>query len=114
MKPKKRNPKSGPSFSDKFLLGKKKAAAERQKRIDRAISKKESGVNLDKPGTMAQVAADPKDQAKMMRQNARQKAKSSRGRGGSRRAQKLFRNVNEMKVKNKSMFIDSEIEKKKK
>lgn len=114
-----RRKKANYGFFERNFYGRKKAADDRRKKIDRGIARLEDPER--EPSTTVIIAADPKDEAKLQRKSMKLKevnrrrtnrgtsARKGRGKGlGGRRSRKLQRAVNDMKVHNRKAFFEEQ------
>ena len=115
MKPKKR--KGGTTLLERTFYGRKKAASDRRKKIDRGVAKIKKG---EEPSRTVLIAKDAKDEAKLQRKEMRKDATLIRrkrrgvaarkpGKGlGARKVDRLQKKVNELKVNNRKKFFEEQ------
>jgi len=115
MKPKKK--KVGTTLLERTFYGRKKAASDRRKKIDRGVAKIKKG---EEPSRTVLIAKDAKDEAKLQRKEMRKDATLIRrkrrgvaarkpGKGlGARKVDRLQKKVNELKVNNRKKFFEEQ------
>ena len=115
-----RKKKGGTTLLERTFYGRKKAARDREEKIDRGIARLNEG---KEPSRTVNIAADPKDEAKLQRKKMRldavirrrsnrrsAKAKAKRpGKGlGAQRQRKLAQAVKDMRIDNRKAFFEEQ------